>query len=40
MPKPDPSQRVPPYLTCVRKECRLHPDQLDALTTLPGTAPG
>jgi len=33
MPKPE-SQQVPPYLTYVRKECRLRPDQLDALTAL------
>lgn len=25
---------LPPYLTYVRKECRLRPDQLDALTAL------
>jgi hypothetical protein len=25
---------VPPYLTYVPKECRLRPDQLDALTAL------
>ncbi|WP_246584473.1 hypothetical protein [Thermus brevis] len=25
---------LPPYLTYVRKECRLRPDQLDALTVL------
>jgi hypothetical protein len=29
-----PGERVPPYLTYVRKECRLRPDQLDALTAL------
>jgi hypothetical protein len=28
------SQALPPYLTYVRKECRLRPDQLDALTAL------
>ncbi|WP_244922501.1 ATPase [Thermus scotoductus] len=31
---PSPGERVPPYLTYVRKECRLRPDQLDALTAL------
>jgi len=31
---PPPGKRVPPYLTYVRKECRLRPDQLDALTAL------
>jgi hypothetical protein len=31
---PPPGERVPPYLTYVRKECRLRPDQLDALTAL------
>lgn len=32
-PEPAP-QRTPKYLTYVRKECRLRPDQLDALTAL------
>ncbi|GAA6756341.1 hypothetical protein Thermus77420_18170 [Thermus thalpophilus] len=32
-PEPPP-QRTPKYLTYVRKECRLRPDQLDALTAL------
>ncbi len=32
-PEP-PAQRTPKYLTYVRKECRLRPDQLDALTAL------
>ena len=32
-PEPPP-QRTPTYLTYVRKECRLRPDQLDALTAL------
>ena len=31
---PDPERPLPPYLTYVRKECRLRPDQLDALTAL------
>jgi hypothetical protein len=32
---PPPGERpLPPYLTYVRKECRLRPDQLDALTAL------
>ncbi|BCZ95583.1 hypothetical protein TthAK1_23260 (plasmid) [Thermus thermophilus] len=32
---PSPGERpLPPYLTYVRKECRLRPDQLDALTAL------
>ena len=31
---PDPERPHPPYLTDVRKECRLRPDQLDALTAL------
>jgi len=31
---PPPGEWVPPYLTYVRKECRLRPDQLDALTAL------
>ena len=31
---PPPERPLPPYLTYVRKECRLRPDQLDALTTL------
>ncbi len=29
-----PERPLPPYLTYVRKECRLRPDQLDALTAL------
>jgi len=34
-PGEGPGERpLPPYLTCVRKECRLRPDQLDALTAL------
>jgi len=31
---PSPGERVPPYLSYVRKECRLRPDQLDALSAL------
>jgi pyruvate/2-oxoglutarate dehydrogenase complex dihydrolipoamide acyltransferase (E2) component len=34
-PGEGPGERpLPPYLTYVRKECRLRPDQLDALTAL------
>ncbi len=34
-PEKGPGERpLPPYLTYVRKECRLRPDQLDALTAL------
>jgi len=28
---PSPGERVPPYLSYVHKECRLRPDQLEAL---------
>lgn len=31
---PQAERPLPPYLTYVRKECRLRPDQLDALTAL------
>ena len=31
---PPEERPLPPYLTYVRKECRLRPDQLDALTAL------
>jgi pyruvate/2-oxoglutarate dehydrogenase complex dihydrolipoamide acyltransferase (E2) component len=31
---PSGERPLPPYLTYVRKECRLRPDQLDALTAL------
>lgn len=31
---PSEERPLPPYLTYVRKECRLRPDQLDALTAL------
>jgi hypothetical protein len=31
---PPGERSLPPYLTYVRKECRLRPDQLDALTAL------
>jgi hypothetical protein len=31
---PSLGERVPPYLSYVRKECRLRPDQLDTLTAL------
>ncbi|AEV17313.1 chromosome segregation ATPase (plasmid) [Thermus sp. CCB_US3_UF1] len=33
-PEPPKERPTPKYLTYVRKECRLRPDQLDALTAL------